>query len=231
MNRILILITISLLTTAGVFSQNTPPITDVQVWNETTVTVPLIKKKDSKGKETEKLSVFFNGVLRVGRNVSHFVDERVGFGFEYKFNKYVSFTPAYLYVAAQPFQGRRDFESRLRFSVNLEKKFKNFSVRDRNMIEYRFRNSRANSTRYRNKLQFNIPVMRDKKELFTPFIADEVYYDFREKEWTRNEFSAGISKKINKNFTMDFFYLFRNTQGTSLKYVNAFGVNLKIKID
>lgn len=217
----------------SVFSQSAsaPPTDDVQLWNETTVIFPLYKTVNAKGKQSERISLFFNGVLRLGRNVSHFTDERIGFGFDFKVNKYLSFTPAYLYVAAQPYRGRREFENRLRFSVTLEKKFKKFSVRDRNLYEYRFRNSRPDSSRYRNKFQFSLPVLKDGKEYFTPFAADEVYYDFRAKSWTRNDFSVGIGKKFNKNLSADFFYLLRNNKGNVLKYVNAFGVNLKIKID
>lgn len=209
----------------------TPPTDDVQFWNETSLTIPLFKTKDEKGKETERVSLFFNGVLRLGRNVSHLVDERIGFGFDFKINKYVSLSPSYLYVAAQPYRGRRDFESRFRFAVNLEKKFEKFSVRDRNLFEFSFKNSRSDSTRYRNKFQLNYPIKKDGKELFTPFAADEIYYDFQAKDLTRNDFSAGIAKQLNKNLSADFFYLLRNNKGNVLKYVNVFGINLKFKID
>jgi hypothetical protein len=225
MNKLFLFFALVLVSKVNLFSQ-TPPETDVQFWNETTITIPLVKKKES-----DKLSLFFNGVLRFGDNVSRPVDERIGFGFDYKINKYLGFSPSYLYVAAQPVRGRREYESRLRFAVNLEKKFKKFSLRDRNLIEFRLRNSRSNSTRYRNKLQLNYPVLKAGKEYFTPFVSDEVYYDFQARAWTRNDFSAGLSKKLNKNLSADFFYLLRNNRGNTLKYVNIFGVNLKIKID
>ena len=114
---------------------------------------------------------------------------------------------------------------------NLEKKFKKFSIRDRNLIEYRFRNSRSDSVRYRNRFQISYPVLKKGKEYFTPYAMDEVFYDFQAKAWTRNEFTAGISKKINSHLTAEFFYLLRNNKGNTLKYVNVFGVNLKIRVD
>lgn len=230
MNKFLIFTVLFIASTVRIFSQSPAPTDDVQFWNETTLTIPLIKRKDDKGKEIEKFSMFFNGILRVGRNVSRPVDERIGFGFDYKLNKFISFTTAYLYVAAQPFRGRKEYENRLRFAVTLENKFKKFSIRDRNLIEYRIRNSRADSTRYRNKFQFNYPFLKAGKELFTPFAADEIYYDFHEKEFTRNEFSVGITKKFKPNFSADFFFMLRNNRGTILKYVNIFGINLKFKI-
>lgn len=175
--------------------------------------------------------MIFYGTLRFGRNLTHFVDERIGFGIELRANKYLTFTPSYIYRADQPFAGRKEYETRLRFDVGLEKKFKSFSIKDRNRIEQRFRNSRADSTRYRNKFQLIIPVKKDGKENFAPFVANEVYYEFQSKRLTRNEFSAGIAKKFNPHFTAEFFYLLQNNRGNILKYVNAIGVNLKFKID
>jgi hypothetical protein len=213
------------------FSQTTAPESDYQFWNEVQLTFPLIKEKDSKGKEIDKLSFFLVGNLRIGQNLRRFVDERIGFGFDYKLNKNVSFTSNYLYAAAQPSRNRREFESRLRFAATLEKKFEKFSVKDRNLFEYRIRNSRANSSRYRNRLTFAFPVQKEKKEIFTPFVSNEIFYDFSQKNFSRNEFSAGITKKLSGNLTTDVFYLWRRNRGSVLRNVNVVCVNLKIRID
>jgi hypothetical protein len=230
MNKLLIIFALTLFSAVNFFSQS-PPVEDIQLWNETTLTVPLYKTKDAKGKETDRVSFFVNGVLRVGDNIKRPVDERVGFGFDFKANHYLGFTTAYLYAASQPVRGRREYETRLRFAVNLEKKFKKFTLRDRNLVEYRLRNGRPNSTRYRNRFQFSYPILRNGKEFFTPYASDEVFYDFLPKQWTRNEVTGGISKKINNNLTTEFFYTLRNNRGSTLKYVNIFGVNLKFRID
>jgi len=87
---------------------------DYQFWNETQLIFPLVKSKDDSGKTTNKLSFLLNGNLRVGRNIRQLVDERIGFGFDYKHNKYVSFTPSYLYIAQQSAAGAKQYESRLR---------------------------------------------------------------------------------------------------------------------
>lgn len=217
--------------TNKVFSQIAPPESDFQFWNETQLIFPIVKSRDKNNKEFERIDFFLAGTLRFGRNYTQFVDERIGFGFDFKINKYITLTPSYLYRATQPYQNRREFESRFRFAASVEKKWSKFSLRDRNLIEYRMRNSRTDSTRYRNKLQINFPVHRDKKEIFAPFVADEVYYDFHEKAWTRNELTLGINKKFTPNFSADFFFLNQRNRGNILRNVNAFGINLKIKID
>ncbi len=215
------------------FSQTTSNEHDTQFWNETTLSFPIYKVKDGSGKKTEKLSGFFSGNLRIGQNSRHFADERIGFGLELKINKYLSVSPSYLYRAGQPTKNKKEYEHRVRFDINLEKKFKYFSLKDRNRIEYRIRNSKDDTTRYRNKFQLKVPIKYgDNKELFAPFVADEPYYDFRQDTWFRNEFSVGISKKLNKSTSADFFYMIQSNKNvTTLKQVDIFGINLKFKID
>jgi len=231
MNKYLLILSIFLFLNTCIYPQTAPPKDDFQFWSETTVLFPFIKRKNSAGKEVEKISIFLNGNLRFGRNISRPVEERIGFGFEFYANKFLTFTPTYLYRAGQPYKGRKEYEHRLRFDVSLARKWSNFSLKDRNRVEYRIRNSRSDSVRYRNKIQLSIPFRKEKKEIFTPFVATEPFYDFSEKKWTRNEFSAGISKKFNDNFTADFFYLLQNNRGNVLRTINVLGVNFKIKID
>lgn len=201
--------------------------TDNQVWNETQIILPLVRKNEG----TEKLSFFVNGNLRFGRDVRHLIDERVGFGFIYKHNKYISITPSYIYIAQQPAPGQKLYESRLRFAVGLENHWKKFSVDDRNLVEYRFRHRLADSVRYRNKLRFLVPVKRNDKEIFAPYVADEVFYDFRAKGFTRNEISFGMIRKLTPKVSADLFYTRQIDLSVAARNVNIFGINLKIKID
>lgn len=228
MKKIFVLFCLILAFTVADLSQSTAPETDFQFWNDTQIAIPLIKSKDRK---TDRLSLILYGTLRFGKNLKAAIDERVGFGFEFRFNKYLTFTPNYLYHAEQPVVGRKNYESRFRFDLGLEKKFSNFTIKDRNRVEHRVRYSRADSTRYRNKFQFLVPIKEDGKEIFAPYIATEPFYEFQTKHWTRNELSLGISKKFNPHLTAEFFYMLQNNRGPVLRYVNIVGVNLKFKID
>ena len=231
MNKYLFSLIFFLSLTVCIYSQTTPPEDDFQFWSDTSVSTPIYKTKSSKGENVEKIGFFFNGSLRVGRNISRPVDERIGVGFDFFINEYLTFTPSYFYRAAQPYKGREEYEHRLRFDLTVGKRWSNFSLRNRNRIEYRIRNSRSDSVRYRNRIQLTVPIRKDKKEVFAPFVSTEPFYDFREKKWTRNEFSVGIGKKFTNNFSTDFFYLLQSNRGNALKTINAFGVNFKIKID
>lgn len=211
--------------------QTPPDNNDIQLWNETQVIFPVIKKKDAAGKTVEKLSFFINGNLRFGQNIRRFADERIGFGFTYRQNKHLTFTPSYIYIAQQPASGGKLFESRLRFAVGLENRWKKFAVDDRNLVEYRFRNNTADSVRYRNKLKVVYPVKRGDEELFVPFAANEVFYDFRAKAFSRNELSFGVTRKLTPDISADFFYLWQVNKTGSPRKLNVIGVNLKIKVD
>lgn len=230
MNKILIFIALLFISCVQSYSQQAPlPEKDVQIWNETQILIPLKKSADQK---TDRISLVFYGTLRAGFDKKSLIDERVGIGVEFKANKYFTFTPSYIYRAGQPAEGRKEYESRVRFDAQVEKKFSKFSIKDRGRIEHRFRNSRADSTRFRNKFTFTVPVKNKAgKEIFAPFVADEQFYEFQSKHWTRNEFSVGIGKKLSANTSAEFFYLLQNNRGSTFKYVNVFGVNLKIKID
>ncbi len=209
-------------------AQSAPPERDSQVWTDTSVAVTILKKND---KKTTKLALTFGGTLRFGNNVPRLIDERVSVGLDFRVNRYVVISPGYMYRVDQPTRTIREWESRMKIDVNLERSFARFSIKDRNRVEHRFRNFRSDSTRYRNKFQFSVPIIAKKKELLSVFVADEPFFEFQSKKWTRNEFSAGISKKFDKSLSADFFYLLQNNRGQSFKYVHAFGVSVKFKID
>ncbi len=208
-------------------------IRDFQVWNETTVIIPLKKAVDSDGKSSNRISLLLLGTLRLGRNRLFPFDRRIGVGIDFRINKYLSVMPSYYYRNAEPIRGVKESEHRVRFEANIQNKWKTFSLKDRNRVEYRIRHSGADAVRYRNKLTLKIPVKIDGKEAFAPFVADEIYYNFNTSQLVRNEFSAGITKKLSKSVEAEFLYLRqdnRRVRGISAS-INAVGVNFKIELD
>lgn len=49
---------------------------DNQFWNETQLVFPLVKEEDESGETIDKLSLFVNGNLRFGRNISRLTDKK-----------------------------------------------------------------------------------------------------------------------------------------------------------
>lgn len=220
-----------LLAVSAAFGQSVVSDSDFQVWNETAFAFPVIKSKDKAGKEFDRLSMLVFGTLRLGQNRLFPVDTRLGAGFDYKINKYLNLTPTYLYRRGAPQRNRKEFERRIRFDLTVGNKWKKFSIKDRSRVEYRARNNSSDSVRYRNKFTFALPVKVKNKEIFSPFVAEEIYYDFSAKQFSSNEFTTGITRQINKNASAEIFYVRRDNRSGQIRHINGVGVNLKFRID
>ena len=200
-------------------AQSTVSQSDNQVWTDVQLAAPV----------TGTIDFNILGTLRVGRDISHPVDERIGAGFSFKFGKYVTVAPNYLHIGMQPFRGRRVWENRLSLPVTLRFNLDKFRLSDRNLLERRLRNSGAKSTRYRNRFQVEHPIGRDKWGL-SLYVADEVFYDWAVDRWVRNRFTVGGSKAFNKHFTQDYYYL-RQNDGVSLPGdLNVIGTSLRFRL-
>jgi len=200
-------------------AQSTVSQSDNQVWTDVQLAAPV----------TGTIDFNILGTLRVGRDISHPVDERIGAGFSFKFGKYVTVAPNYLHIGMQPFRGRRVWENRLSLPVTLRFNLDKFRLSDRNLLERRLRNSGAKSTRYRNRFQVEHPMGRDKWGL-SLYVADEVFYDWAVDRWVRNRFTVGGSKAFNKHFTQDYYYL-RQNDGVSLPGdLNVIGTSLRFRL-
>jgi len=99
--------------------------TDNQQWTDVQLAVPV----------TKTIDLNFLGTLRLGRDISHPVDERVGVGFTLRFGKYVTVAPNFLAIAMRPVENRRIWENRLVLPVTLRFNVGEFRLSDRNQFE------------------------------------------------------------------------------------------------
>lgn len=192
--------------------------TDNQFWTDVQLAVPVTNHFD------------FNllGTLRVGRDFGRPIDERVGAGFTFRY-KSLQVSPNYLHIGMQPFAGRRVWENRLTFPVQVVFKLGDFQLSDRNQFERRFRNSGLKSTRYRNRFMVQHPIGAKDWRL-SLYVADEVFYDWSVDRWVRNRFSVGGTKVFNSHFTQDLYYL-RQNDGLSVPGdLNVLGTTLRFRL-
>lgn len=215
--------------TFGAFAQGeTTDDTDFQLRNETTLIIPVFDEEDNK--KIDKFSLILQGNLRFGQNRLYPMDRRIGGGFEIQVNKFLSISPTYIYRYGEEVRDRGSFEHRARLDVSLEKKWRSFSIKDRNRLEYRIRNGADNDLRYRNRITLKIPVKEDNKKLI-PFVANEFFYSRNDRGWTSNEFSTGIESRLSKRVTAEFFYLLKTNDTGTIRRINSINVNLKITLD
>ncbi len=193
--------------------------TDTQEWNDVQLSVSLSKQVD----------FVLLGTVRVGRDISHPVDERIGGGFSFKAGKYLTLAPNYLHITTQPFKGQSLYENRLSFPATLRLPLGHFVLNDRNMFERRLRHPGGDSTRYRNRLQIEHPLNLGEAK-FNVFVANEVFYDWSFNAWVRNRFTAGLSKAFNKHFTQEAYYLRQNDGHSRPGDLNVVGTTLRFRL-
>ena len=192
--------------------------TDNQQWTDVQVAVPVTKQFD------------FNilGTLRLGRDISRPIEERVGVGFTFKFRE-LTVAPHFFAIGMQPVRGRKLWENRFVFPVTYRFDVGKFKLSDRNQFERRLRSTGVKTTRYRNRFHVEHPI-GDAKWNLSLFVSDEVFYDWSVDRWVRNRFMIGGSKEFNKHYTQEFYYL-RQNDGVSVPGdLNIIGTTLKFRL-
>ena len=189
------------------------------MWTEVQLSVPL----------AQKIDLVLIGITRFGRNVSRPVNERIGGGVSFKLGKYVTLLPFYLHVAAQPTKTNHNTEERITLEATIKFPAGRFTIGDRNRLEFHIHNPRPNFTQYRNRLQIEHPLQLGKVK-FEGFVADEVFYDSVAAAWIRNRFYLGLSRKVNKHFTLELYYVRQNDSHSHPGDIHAVGTTLKFHL-
>lgn len=192
---------------------------DIQSWNDVQLTAPLSKSVD-----------FYTAVtMRFGKNVSRLNDGRFAIGFTWKPTKSLSFTPFYLNVQARNSRSQFRREDRLNLRATYRFPFKSFGLIHRSTYEYRMR-APENTWRYRAALNYE----KDLPEKFIPkakfFVGDEVFYDSATKKFSRNRFSIGVNKTLNKNLSVDVYYMRQNDGYSHPGDLNVIGTTWRVKM-
>lgn len=200
-------------------AQTPVPKADTQSWNDIQFTVPLGKKVD----------FLIQGTVRIGGNLTTAVDERWGFGFNYKAWKYVTLNELYFHREAKPPNGRQEHEDRLTLGATLRVPIKKFTLIDRNWFERRWRSPQVEAWRYRNRIQLEHPFKISKAK-FTWFVSEEPFYDWSQHDWVRNRFGVGASHVFNKHFTGDLYVMRQNDGRTRPGDINIIGTVMRFRM-
>jgi hypothetical protein len=217
-----LLLTASLLSatvSTSVQSQTRVPKADTESWNDVQFFVPLSRKVD----------LLVQGTLRIGGNLTTPVDERWGFGFNYKVWKYVTLNELYFHREGKPPNGRQESEDRLTFGATMRVPVKKFTLIDRNWFERRWRAPQVDAWRYRNRLQLEHPF-KIRKATFTGYVSDEVFYDWTQHDWVRNRFIVGAYHAFNKHFTLDLYLMRQNDGRTRPGDLNVIGTQWRFRL-
>jgi hypothetical protein len=201
-------------------------------WGQTPVSVPR-----SYNQFWQDIDIFYAIKPKIDVNLDFGLREKTDFNrttdhytellLFFKPNKHVSFGPGYRYQRLSPVRERLTYEHRLMLhatlSFDLPKKLR---LSDRSLYEYRWRSSRPDTARYRNRIVLERPF-RLAQRTFTPYIMEEVFYDFSLDKFSRNRLAVGVKKRLAKHFTLD-LHLMRQSDGTIRPGdLNVIGSNLR----
>lgn len=196
-----------------------PPTDDTQLWSDVQLTVPLKKKVD----------LILTGTFRLGRNLTNPIEERGAISLAFKANNYLTFETGYLYIATQSSKIRRNYENRLVLSGTIKFPIGKFTLSDRSQFERRFRNSQSDSTRYRNRLRVEYPVVVGSQK-FNVFASNEIFYDWSVNKWIRNRFAVGANKKLSQRLTAEVYYMRQNDGRSRPGDLHVIGTIFKVQL-
>jgi len=219
-NKLIILFLFPLFSTFPVFSQaeDDEPCDDNQFRAEVEIAVPIYKQ----------LYLTLGSDLRLGQVAENrFVRGEAGFIYKQKIGKYFTIVPRYRYRAEQLFSGASTTENRLSADGIVHFKIRKFSIIDNNLFEFRFRRS-GNSQRFRNRLKVSHPVTVGKTSIDL-FGSDEVYYEWKERAWTRNRLRVGFGREINERAGYEIYYMRQNDGFSRPGDLHVFGIELEIE--
>jgi len=187
---------------------------DVQYWNGESVKV----------KFSEHTSVTVEEEFRFGENAGTMYHNHTDVGVGYRMNDYLQFGANYRQVFSKK---GKDWDTEYRPHVNLTVVYPAdlFTVKSRNRMEYRIVESHDDYFRYRNKFSLEVPLPMDILN-FTPYVADEIYYDLDKGEMNKNRVYAGLKVKITANIRADIFYMRESSKSGKWKETNVFGSSL-----
>lgn len=192
---------------------------DFQSWNDIQLTVPM----------TEKFDFYTAVTMRFGKNVTRLNDGRFALGFVWKPTKSFSVQPFYWHIRARNSRSQFRTEHRLNLRATYKFPFKTFGLSHRSWFEYRLR-SAGNTWRYRPSFTFE----KDIPEKYIPkakiYLTEEVFYDSGLNKFSRNRFTVGINKTLNKNLSADVYYMRQNDGFSRPGDLNVIGTSLKVKL-
>jgi len=192
---------------------------DNQSWNDVQLTAPM----------TRQFDVVMTGTLRFGKNLTRVHETRIGIGFVFKPLKDLSFSPSYLYITSRNSSGRFRVENRLSVYGRYRLPIKSFGLSHRSLFEWRIRSPRS-SWRYRPSLTFEKDIPKKFIDGAKFYVTEEVFYDSILNKFSRNRFSVGITKTLNKKLSLDVYYMRQNDGFSIPGDLNVIGTAWKFKL-
>jgi len=119
------------------------------------------------------------------------------------------------------------YENRPHFNATLKYGIYGFDFSTRNRFEYRDKEDESPFWRYRNKFTIKLPKFT--KLEIQPYIAEEIFVDFKEEELNSNRVYGGVYLKILENLRGEIYYLWQSSKSNDdWLDTNILGTKIKL---
>lgn len=192
---------------------------DLQSWDDINLTVPL----------NETFDLYFPVTFRFGKNISRLNEGRIGAGIVLKPSKRFAVTPFYTFIRSRNSAGVFKTENRISLRGVYRFPVKHFGLSHRSQYEYRIR-STGNLWRYRPSLTFEKELPKNLGSGLKFFVTEEPFYESASGRFSRNRLSAGINKVLNKNLSLDIYFLHQGDNFSHPSNINVIGTVWRVKL-
>jgi len=184
-----------------------------------------------KHKLNDKFDLFFTPEMRYKNDMGTLYYYQVRFGSTFHAHKNLDLALAYRYLQNKV-AGSWDKNDVQYIEMLAIPKIKlgGFDISDANKLERRFYENAPDRWVYRNLITFAYPAKIGNFE-FTPYISNEIYYDFELERMNLNWATIGANKKINNYLTVGLYYRDETSRvGTLSKWVtnHVLGSNVTV---
>lgn len=185
-----------------------------------------------KHKLNDKFDLFFTPEIRFKNDMSTLYYYHVRLGSTFHAHKNLDLSLAYRYIQNKVNSKWDNNDVQYIEMIGTPKiKLSGFDISDANKLERRFYENAPDRWVYRNLLTFAYPAKIGNFE-FTPYISDEIYYDFEIDKMNLNWATVGATKKMNKYLTLGLY--FRNEAsrvGTSSKWTTNYILGSNVTVN
>ncbi len=201
-------------------AQTAPPADtdDLQSWDDIQFTVSLNKR----------FALYTAGTLHLDRNISRVNEGRFGVGITYKATSRLAVTPAVTFIRYRNSAGK--FRTEYRYWLRGVYKFpvKRFGLSHRSMIEYRVRPG-VNIFRFRPSITIEKALPKSIDAGLTIYATEEPLYDSVSRRFSKNRFTVGFNKVLNKHSSVDIYYLRQGDNFSNPGTIDIIGTTLKFR--
>jgi hypothetical protein len=105
-------------------------------------------------------------------------------------------------------------------------KWGNVSLADRNRLEYRDREAKSNTWRYRNRTMLKPPQKWTGFQI-QPYFSGELFYQFNESSWNQYRLAAGLASRLMNLLKLNIYYMLKSSKSNDdWTNTNILGLNL-----